>query len=259
MRLSTIGAPELLALADEEVVPMAADLAYSFRSMREEDLAEQVRDLALGLRGASDAQGTFRVLAAAALTALAAVPGTTVLYQTPSSTRPVRLDSTDFEAFRYGRLRHAVLQEGTYGAPRDGDVVALLERRDGRLTGRDALAEVLHVTAVPAEKGAFYVVSLRPWRGAGTDSAAQVVLDERRRLIEEVIRGLQKLRPLMPSETPAGRMVDAMRVALELVLVLCAPRPRQAGQTSTRSSSSPSGQDGNVMGPPGKVSTTQTR
>lgn len=263
MRLASVGAPELLALVDEEVVPLASEFAHSFRLLSEDKLVEQVRILAGDMRDVHDRQGALRILAASALTALAAIPGTTVLYQTPSSTRPIRLSTEDFAAFRLGKFRAALVSTDVYGEPREGDVVRLLEKGSAGLTGRDALAEVVYVSPGPAGSEPSYLLSLRPWRGAGTDSAAQAVLDDRQRFIEDVLRGLGELRDALDGDDERireRRMVDAMRVTLTRALALCGARPRrQVGQTSIRTSSSPSGQDGNVMGPPGKVSTTQIR
>lgn len=271
MRLATVGAPELLALVDEDVVPLAADFAHAFRHMSEDRIYEQVHAFVADMECMTHRQEGLRALAAAALTALAAIPGTTVLYQTPASTRGIRLSPADFTAFRLGKLRHALVAEDVYGKPAEGDVVRMLEKSGTCLTGRDALAEVLYVSPGPPGAGVSYLLSLRPWRGAGTDSAAQALLDDRRRHVETTLDGLVDLHDLLTDDPHSyslgqeeqlargARLVTHMHVLLTRALALCGSRPGQVGQTSTRSSSSPSGQDGKVMVPPGKVITTQIR
>ncbi len=260
MKLKQVGAPELAAIADEEVVPLAAEIAHAYRLFDEAALVEQVVDLARNVGHIENKREALAMLTAAGLASLAGLPGQTVLYQTPANTRPIRVSCEDFIAFRFGRLRSAIFTAETYGVPRAGDVVRILEKIEDHLTGRDAFAEILHVTTGNTAGGdPYYLVSIRPWRGAGTDSAAQAVLDERRRLLEQVMVGMGQLREAFDPFSRETVCLNAMLRSLARAMALCGSRPGQTGQTSMSSSNSPSGQDGMVMGPPGKVSTTQIR
>lgn len=261
MLLSTVGAPELAAIADEEVVPLAAGMAYALRNEDPSSLPARIVDMARSLELAVDKREALCILLAAGLAAIAAIPGETHLFQAPVDTRPVRLPEDEFQAFRHGLLRHAVFQQETYPAPRRGHVVRLIEKNAAGLTGRDAFAEVLYVSTGASSNGkSYYVVSLRPWRGAGTDAAAQAVLAGRVDIIEQVIAAVQKLQTSYRIDDREGRVLVAIEGAMKRLLDLCGPPVLpQTGQTSMRSSSSPSGQDGKVMGPPGNVSTIQMR
>ena len=61
-------------------------------------------------------------------------------------------------------------------------MLRLFESGETGRTGRDALAEVLYVT----QFGGLYVVSVRPWRGAGTTSFEAALLQDRRDALREV-------------------------------------------------------------------------
>jgi hypothetical protein len=265
MLLETIGAPELSAVADEDVVPLAAELAHSMRHMDHEGLVEQVTNLFERFARAPgrEKRNALRSLVAASLAVLAALPGTTVLYQAPDRTRPIRISGEDYDSFRFGRLRHVVFPKGMYDDPEEGDVLQLLERKETGLTGRDALVEVLCVTRGTTPRGEpFFIASIRPWRGAGTDSAAQAVLSERHGILSDSVASLRRLAGVVGPKALSQeheRVVSSVAVALEMALGLCSPPLRQAGQISMRISSSPSGHEGNVMFPPGKVTTTHSR
>jgi hypothetical protein len=261
MLLSLLGAPELSSVCDEDVVPLAAEMAHTLRHLDPAKLPDHVAFMARQFEeGVGDRREVLRTLVAVALAVLAGMPGTTALYQAPEKTRPVRVSDTEYEAFRRGRLRHVVFTRGTYEAPAEGDVLQLLERRASGLTRRCALAEVLFASEGRSANGErYYIVSVRPWRGAGTDSAAQLVLSERARILEDAAARLRRVardvRIPEDVEWALGNVAAAVDRAREMY-----GRPVvQAPQTSMRSSSSPSGHEGNVMAPPGKVNTNHMR
>lgn len=262
MKLSSLGAPELSALMDEQVIPMACQLAYTFRHQDPDTLARQVAEMADGLADAKDKSDPLLFLVAAGLVALAAIPGGPVLFQAPDDTRSVRVSEDEYKAFREGQLRHVVVRGGTFNPPRTAEVIVLLERGAAGLTGRDALAEALYVSTagVDRERKPLYVVSVRPWRGLGTDGPAQMVLDERQNLIREVAVAAAKLHGSPALGELERKVLAAMVRTLQRLSDLCgAPRPHPAAQTSTRTSSGPSGHDGKVIAPPANVATNQMR
>ena len=209
MDLALLSASELLALADEEVVPLAAEMAQACAS----------RDDA-GLRGAVAA--SFRVyqattgtagrsellaLAASVLVAMGAARRDVRLCQLPAATRVVRLSRTDFAAFRLGALRHVVFGLGTYSRPRTYEVLRLVESEGRRLTGCEALAEVTFVTEHPGEEHTpTFVVSVKPWRGAGTQSSDEAFALERRAAMDDLEAVLLKLDASCPVWNERGRL-----------------------------------------------------
>lgn len=208
MDLALLSAVELLALADEEVVPLAAEMAHAFSARGETALREIVTANYAAYQG-TDKGGRLELLglAASALVAMGAARRDVRLCQLPAATRVVRLPRQDFAAFRLGALRHVVFGLGTYDAPRPYAVLRLLEMDGGRSTGREALAEVTFVSEHPGEgHTTTFVVSVKPWRGAGTQSSDEAVMLERRAALDDLEAVLLKLDAACPEGTAKGRL-----------------------------------------------------
>lgn len=188
MDLALVSAVELLGLADEDVIPLAAEMADAHANASMSVLVERVQMLH-DVHARHPDRDSLVSLIAMALVLLVAHPRTVQLRQSPTRTRPVVLTAEDFAAFRLGRLRAVTFRTELYEEPREGDVLRLLESGDNGKTGRDALAEVLYVM----QHGTLYVVSVRPWRGAGTASFEAALLQDRRDALCEVARGLKTL------------------------------------------------------------------
>lgn len=197
MDTSLCDANDLLALLDEEVLPLAAEMAASSAHLDVSSLRERLRSLHAIYHRTSPTGGSSRTtlvdVIASATVLLAAVPRDVRLAQQPSDTRAVDLSEDDFRSFRLGRLRHATFRLGVYRVPKLCDVVRLLEVGPGGWTGRDVLAEVLHVSDLLAGGESLYVVSLRPWRGAGTASFEEAHLRERRTALLTVRAALERM------------------------------------------------------------------
>lgn len=197
MDLSLITAADLLALADEEVVPLAAEMARDMGHYQL-DTDALIERLASGYAKVRETKvGNPRDalvhLLAGALMVLSTSPRERRLWQKPEKTRTVSVPQADFLAFRVGRLRHVTFRLGTYYEPTEGDVLRLLETNNGVWTGRDALAEVLYVTSLHGEDGQSFVVSVRPWRGAGTESFEETLLRERERMLDDALTLVESL------------------------------------------------------------------
>lgn len=212
MDLALLSASELLALADEEVVPLAAEMAQALVSREDAALRGAV---AANFRMYQTTTGTggrmeLLALAASVLVAMGAARRDVRLCQVPAATRVVRLTREDFGAFRLGALRHVVFGLGTYDAPRLYGVLRLVEIDGGRATGREALAEVTFVSEHPGEDHTTtFVVSVKPWRGAGTQSSDEAVARERRAALDDLEAVLLKLDESCPEWTTKGRLRGA--------------------------------------------------
>jgi hypothetical protein len=219
--LSLITATDLLALADEEVVPLAAEMA---RDMAHYDVDAKalIERLAAGYATIREVKvGNERDalvhLLAGALMVLSIAKRERRLYQTPDKTRPVKLPREDFLAFRVGRLRHVSFRLGTYHEPHEGDVLRLLETNDGVWTGRDALAEVLHVTLPTDGDNPLFVASVRPWRGVGTESAEEALRAERERYLQDALTSIEALYESKGTDTYRVRVAaNAIRTLMTI-------------------------------------------
>lgn len=199
MELSVVQAADLLALADEEIVPLAAEMARELAPYEQLDTTALVERLTAGYQkmrevGSDGSRNALVHLLAGALMTLSIAPRDTVLRQRTERTRPISVTEEEFMAFRTGRLRHVSFCRDTFDAPSQGDVVRLLETNDRGWTGRDTFAEVLYVTiVVEDERNPLYVVSLRPWRGAGTGSFDAAHCHERAALLREALSSVETL------------------------------------------------------------------
>lgn len=215
MDLSLVSAVELLGLADEDVIPLAAELADASSAASVQALAHRVSMLHDVYQRSPDRSALVSLIAQA-LVLLVVHPRTVQLRQSPARTRPVVLTEEDFAAFRLGRLRAVTFRLELYEEPREGDVLRLLESGQNGRTGRDALAEVLYVV----KHDGLYVVSVRPWRGAGTASFEAALLQDRRDALREVADGLRKLRMTCVDGTWASRMHEATLRSLERAMTI---------------------------------------
>lgn len=215
MDLSLVSAVELLGLVDEDVIPLAAELADVSRSASVQVLAHRVSMVHDAYLRGPDRTALVSLIAQA-LVLLVAHPRTVQLRQLPARTRPLVLTGEDFAAFRLGRLRAVTFRLELYEEPREGDVLRLLESSETGRTGRDALAEVLYVT----QSGGLYVVSVRPWRGAGTASFEAALLQDRRDALREVADGLERLRVMCTNDTYAERVCEATLRTLDRAMTL---------------------------------------
>jgi hypothetical protein len=215
MDLALVSAVELLGLADEDVVPLAAQMADAAPWLTTDALVARVKTLHDDYQRRPTRPGLVSFIAQA-LVLLIAHPRTTALRQSPERTRPIVLSTEDFAAFRLGRLRAVTFRVELYEEPREGDVLRLLESGETGRTGRDALAEVLYVTQL----GGLYVVSVRPWRGAGTTSFEAALLQDRRDALREVALGLKLLRASCASDTHMERVCEATLRTLDRAMTL---------------------------------------
>jgi hypothetical protein len=218
MDLALLSAVELLAISDEEVVPLASEMAQVFASRGEGALRAVVlaNHRCYQLAGGDGREELVR-LTASSLVALAAARPALKLRQLPSRTRVVRVDRRDLAAFRLGALRHVAFSIGLYDVPRAYDVVRLVELDGDKLTGADVLAEITYVTQHPGDVGTTYVASVRPWRGAGTDGGEEAFLRGRRQALDELEELLLRLASVCQDGTVKGRLRGAALRVLERV------------------------------------------
>lgn len=214
MDLRTLTAIELGALAEEEVVPLAADLAPGFGDHTAADLRLIIARLHDGYQKSGAENRSVRTsllqLLATLLAALAAGPRDTVLCQRQSNTRPVRLREYDFARFLIGRKRHVSFERGMWPTPHEGDVLRLLEVRGGKWTDRDVYAEITDLD----QEGDLFIASVRPWRGAGTESLEQALVNARKKAIDDAADALCELLQKCGHGTVEARYA---RAALERV------------------------------------------
>lgn len=240
MDLNLVGAPELLALADEELVPCATQYAHEFSNRSEDELSELMVRLFELHRNAATATNKFtypRHTLAQALGAgmalYASLRRDIPLHQPQAKTRMIRLREVDFQAVRQGRKRHVLFDPDVFGEPKEGDVIRLLElNREKKWTGRDLYVEILYIS-MPEDGSAFrmYVASIRPWRGAGTESAEQAELAARHEALQVAQTAAEKLSAMLETEQPHGldgrknerRMVRVFLRAIEQLVALSLP------------------------------------
>ena len=224
MDLSTVRAPHLAQLADEEVVPLAADLA---RDLADLDSTGQHQMLGRLFEVYQHSHHTRRQtllqLLGAGLAILAALPRTARLAQTPAHTRVTYLTVRAYAAFMEGRRRHLVFQLGTWSTPREGDVVRVLERGPNGTgsSGHETFAEILDVSEC---EGQSYVVSVRPWRGAGTESAEQGREDARREALSVAVDAVERLTAVLQQGTTGSRLANIANAALAKLVSVDTPQ-----------------------------------
>lgn len=238
MDADLVGVPELGALADEDIVLRAAQFLRDFGGLSQEELVRQLEirfelyryavvDTKFGFPRSAVGE-----LAGAALALFAVTKRDIPLQQHPQKTRVVRLPEREYQAFVVGRKRHVAFRRGVFSEPHEGDVLRLLEIRDGRWTARETLAEVLHVsTGETISHDRVYIVSIRPWRGAGTASAEEAELSARRESLAVAQEATEKLSRMLETERPHGlngrelerRMARIILRALDKLVTLTLP------------------------------------
>lgn len=224
MDLTTVRAPHLAQLADEEVVPLAADLARDLSSLDSTGQHQMLgRLFEVYQHSHHTRRQTLLQLLAVGLAMLASLPRTARLSQTPANTRVTYLTVRAYASFLDGRRRHLVFQLGTWSPPREGEVVRVLERGPNGTgsSGHETFAEVLDVSEC---EGQSYVVSVRPWRGAGTESAEQGREDARREALSVAMDAVQRLTTVLQHGTTGARLANVASAALAKLVAVDAPQ-----------------------------------
>lgn len=227
MDLRSFTAVELGALSDQEVVPLAAELASDYGNQSLEGLVDIVNRLHEGFRRSHDLNRGMRSsllhLTATLLTVLAVGPRDVALSQVPAHTRSVRVSKVAFRRFQLGQKRAVAFKKETFTSPVEGDVLRLLEVSEQKWTGRDAFAEVLDVEM----EGHFFLTSVRPWRGAGTASAEQAIVDQRRESLEGAEEALHHLLRITDPGTPEGKWAKQALWLVERAVEVSCPAERE--------------------------------
>ena len=212
MDLANISVAEIVAVADEEVAPLAAELARILAARGaepRETIPTYYRAVAMAAGDANRRE--LLQLAAAVLLALSTAKRVTTLVQR-SELRTVRLPREQFNAFRLGALRHLVFSKGLYDAPKIGNVIRILETDMGRASGVEALAEVTYALSHVDDMGVTYSVSVRPWRGAGTEGEEIAFMRKRASAILDLEAVLIALVEATPGTQQGKLRAAALRV-----------------------------------------------